>query len=315
MALLGRYKMTTPLTNKDAGSCQWCFAEWNGNTYFIKEFQEPKHPSTDTVSSPAKLARKQAECSAFEALKTRVYHTINSCSDGNAVRIADFFRVGGRYYMAMPRIRSRDLSVEDIAALPLKERCRLCTIIAHALASIHRGHFVHSDIKHTNILYCTTGDGCLTAKLIDFDAGFFEDQPPRHAEEVAGDQNYFSPEAWVVMSEGEAPLTRKLDIFALGVLFHQYFCGQFPEFDDEYSCAGEAVACGDSLRLCAAIPSEIREFLSRMLSDDISERPDAKEVYTFFFHLICPGQTADALLPVFLGDIPGRAGIAHVDTL
>lgn len=283
MDMLGRYEKTTALSNKNAGSCRWCFAIRGGQEYFIKEFLEPKYPENDTVSSPEKIARKIKKCTAFELKKSRMYRAINESSDGNAVRVVDFFRVGAKYYMVMPKIKSENLTVEEIAALPLETRRMLCAIVAHSVAQLHHAKFVHADMKHTNVMLVRLKTGRLTAKVIDYDAGYFEFDPPTHPEEIAGDQVYFSPEAWLAMLGEEAKLTCKLDVFALGILFHQYLTGNIPEYDQErFSCAGEAVAQGEKPEVSWDMPTDLHWIIWRMLAADPEERPSAQEVYECF---------------------------------
>ncbi|MBE6961613.1 MAG: hypothetical protein E7445_04070 [Ruminococcaceae bacterium] len=280
MAMLGRYERTTALSNKDAGSCRWCFAIRGGQEYFIKEFLEPKYPENDTTSSPEKRAKKIKKCEAFEQSKTRIYRAINEHSDGNAVRVVDFFRVGAKYYMVMPKINPVKMSVEEIARLPEHVKRRICTVIAHSVAQLHKSKFVHADIKHTNIMLVHSRTSKLTAKLIDYDAGFFEYDPPTHPEEIPGDQVYFSPEAWTAILGEEAQLTCKLDIFALGILFHQYLTGKLPGYDEEkFSCAGEAVAAGEKLNISWDMPADIHRVISQMLAANPCERPSAQEVF------------------------------------
>lgn len=330
MKMLGRYERTTALSNKDAGSCRWCFATREGKEYFIKEFLDPKYPEKDTESSPERRAKKLKKCEVFEQKKTEVYHTINEHSDGNAVRIVDFFRVGAKYYMVMPRITPIKMTVEDIAKLPVHVKRRLCTVIAHSVAGIHEGKYVHADIKHSNVMLVNTSFNKLTAKLIDYDAGFFETDPPTHPEEISGDQVYFSPEAWIAILGEEAQLTCKMDVFALGVLFHQYLTGNLPGFDEEkYSCAGEAVAKGEKLEVSWDMPADLHRIIVRMLTANPAERPTSQEVHEVFGDTVkwkkempMPEVKAEPaseelapvtvfvpeMEPVFVGDAPARDG-------
>ena len=280
MEMLGRYEQTTALSNQNAGSCRWCFAVRGGREFFIKEYLEPKHPQNDTVSSPEKKERKLKKCKAFEAEKTRVFSSINEKSDGNAVRVEDFFRIGAKYYAAMPRIQGIDMEESDVAALPEEEKRRLCAIIAHALACVHAARYVHADVKHTNVIFTRSSGNVLTAKLIDYDAGYFEDTPPQNPEQIAGDQVYYAPEVCLAIMGGEINLSCKVDIFSLGVLFHQYYTGALPGFDPEqYGCVGEAVSQGEELAVSADFPADIRELICRMLAADPKNRPTAQEVY------------------------------------
>lgn len=280
MSSLWRYNLQSEFTNKNAGFSMWCFGNYNGKEYFIKQFLSPKYPHNDTESSPEKIARRKRECELFEQRHREMYRILTEYSDGNDVSILSFFRINSKYYIATEKIDVLDLPVEAIAAMEDPERRRLCAIIAHAVAALHKGRLVHSDIKHDNILYTKTESGKLTAKIIDFDGGFLETNPPSEDEDVVGDSTYFSPEVCARDYEDYQPLTCKLDVFALGVLFHQYFSGRLPGYDEEsFSCAGEAVYQGQTLRLDPSLPSDIGFVIARMLSRDPDDRPTAEQVF------------------------------------
>ena len=71
-----------------------------------------------------------------------------------------------------------------------------------------------------------------------------------------------------------------MDIFALGILFHQYFTGELPGFDREVnSYPGEAVANGATLQVSSMLPSDLQALFSRMLDPDPDRRPSAEEVF------------------------------------
>lgn len=277
--LLG-YSLDEALTNHNAGYSMWGFARKDGKDFFIKQFLSPKYPYNDTVSSPERIEKRKNQCRAFADQKIAVYSALNQNSDGNDVRVFDFFRVQSRYYIAMPKIEALPWTIETIAALPLNQKKRLCMLIAHAIAGLHKGGLVHADLKHDNILYTETANGCVTAKIIDFDSGFLETDPPANGEEIVGDFHYFSPEAHKRMRGEEAELTCKMDVFALGVLFHQYFSGSLPGFDHSRStCPGEAALDGLPLEISEDIPEDMAELLKNMLAADPAERLSAQQVY------------------------------------
>ncbi len=280
MEKLWRYEPQGGFTNKNAGFSMWCFGTYQGREYFIKQFLSPKFPANDTESSQAKIAKKIAECQTFEARRRKLYAALAELSDGNDVRILEFFRVASRYYIVTEKVEALPWAVEDVAALDEAEKRRLCAIIAHAIAALHSGGMVHSDIKHDNILYTYTESGKVTAKIIDFDGGFFEDNPPAPEEDITGDENYFSPEACARSYDEDRPLTCKLDVFALGILFHQYFSGEMPGYDHEAaSCPGEAVLQGNALEISPNVPEDVAALLRRMLAENPDERPAAQEVF------------------------------------
>lgn len=280
MEKLWKYTLNSAFTNKNAGFSMWCFGTCQGKEYFIKQFLAPKYPAEDTVSSPEKIARKRMACEEFERRRARMYATLSACSDGNDVSILAFFRISSRYYIVTEKIEALPWTVNTIAALAEAEKRRLCAIIAHAIAALHNGHMVHSDIKHDNILYTYTESGRVTAKIIDFDGGFLESDPPSLDEGVTGDTNYFSPEVCARVYGENRPLTAKLDVFAMGILFHQYFTGRLPAYDMSMaSCPGEAVLQGSPLLLDSNLPEDISELLAQMLSADPKDRPTAREAF------------------------------------
>ncbi len=280
MERLGNYELSGALSNENAGCSVWGFGKKDGKDYFIKQFLTPKYPANDTVSSPERLQKKAKECAQFEQRKVAVYKMLNENSDGNAVRVEEFFRIESKYYISMQKIEALPWSVENVAALSQRAVRSLCAIIAHAIAGIHQGHVVHADLKHDNILFMQTPAGYITAKIIDFDSSFLETDPPLAGDEIVGDLVYFSPEACRSIWGEEMKLTCKMDIFALGVLFHQYFTGELPEFNTEQSSyPGEAVAKGELLTVSYKLPSDIYDLLVRMLNPDPELRPTAMDVF------------------------------------
>lgn len=288
METLGTYELTGHLTSQNSGYSVWGFGKKHGKDYFIKQFLSPKYPANDTVSSPASLAKKKKKCELFEQRKVAIYNQINRNSDGNAVRVEEFFRIDTKYYISMRKIEALPWTVDIIASFPDQTKRYLCAVIAHGIASLHAGHVVHADLKHDNILFMQTSPGCITAKIIDFDSGFLETDPPADGEEIIGDQVYFSPEACKTFLGLPTSLTCKMDVFALGILFHQYFTGQLPTYDTELgTCAGEAVAKGGMVTVSATLPEETRNLLISMLDPDPAKRPTAIEVYA-----VLTGRTA-----------------------
>ncbi len=280
MEMLGNYELTGHLTSQNGGYSIWGFAKRDNMDYFVKQFLSPKYPENDNVSSPQRLRKKIRQCEEFEKKKISIYTALNDNTDGNAVRVTEFFRIDSKYYISMPKIEALPWTAEDVAALSEQEVRFLCSVISHGIAGLHKGRIVHADLKHDNVLFTKTPDGYLTAKIIDFDSSFLETAPPLAGDEIIGDLVYFSPEACRSIWGESLPLTCKMDIFSLGVLFHQYFSGELPGFNREQSSyPGEAVAKGEILSVHPSIPMEIRGLLSRMLQADPRLRPTAEEVY------------------------------------
>ena len=91
MNTLNEYKLLTPLQNKNAGFSRWAYAARFGEEYFIKEFMNPVYPDEESLSETLRNSKIKS-CEYFEAKKLNLYKRINDVSDGNLVRVFEFFR-------------------------------------------------------------------------------------------------------------------------------------------------------------------------------------------------------------------------------
>lgn len=276
--VINGYQLLAPFDSQNAGFSRWTFGRRNGQEYFLKEFQDVVYPDETTLSNSMRQNRIQ-ECLQFEDQKVRLYHKINQVSDGNLVRICELFRCESHYYLATRRINGEKVFPAEIACLPLQDRLLICRSAAHALMRLHSAGIVHADIKQSNVLLQKTVNGKLTAKLIDFDASFFQDSPPEDEEELHFDQTYLTPEGFRFVCGEPVELTCKMDVFAMGLLMHEYLAGEIPGFDQDYALAYEAVLDGKELELSPQLPAEIRRILAKMLLCDPEERCSMAEVY------------------------------------
>ena len=274
-----QYMMDRPFTNEGAGCSLWCFGTKDGRPYFIKQFLAPKYPVAGSDIPQNQREKRLRKCQNFIDKKLAVYNALNTGSDGNDVRVRDFFRVGTRFYIAMDKVDSLEWTSEDVHRQSDEDRRRLCAVITHAIWGLHRNRLVHADLKHENILYTRTPAGAVTAKVIDFDNSYLESDPPA-PDDIVGDINYYAPETCARLNGAELSLTCQVDIFALGVLFHQYFTGKLPGYSqDKFPCPGLASLNGETLELDSSLPEDVAKLLASMLLSEPTERPTAWEVF------------------------------------
>ncbi len=275
MQIINGYQMTKDFSAENAGFCKWGFAEKGGQAYFIKEFLSPKYPLDSSGLSPATIEKKKRQCEAFFAEKSRLYQAIESCRTGNVVTIENFFRDGTKYYIATQRVAPSEISMEQLARLDDEKKYVLTRSLLYSFAKLHSRSIVHADIKPDNILIKRTEAGFYTGKIIDFDSGFFEDSIP---EEIQGDQIYLAPEVRLHMMEEEAKITTKIDIFALGILFHQYWSGRLPTILSDYDYVFESVLDDSPVFLDDSIPKLMRKLIGKMLNKNPELRPSAAQI-------------------------------------
>ncbi len=278
MKTINGYTLLSEFTADNAGFCRWAFAEKNGHTYFIKQFISPKYP-LETQELTEKSRKKRLElCKKFVEQKMGIYSTLKHIRTGNLVVIEDFFREDSFYYITTDKIsKESTLSLDRVFTLSLEKKLLLLRALTYSIMNLHSKGIVHADIKPDNILVKKTSSDFYTAKIIDFDISYFEGHEP---EEILGDQIYFAPESRLRMMGEDVKLTTKVDIYALGVLFHLYWVGELPKFESKYEFAFEAVLEGAHVDLSPSLPDELKKLINSMIERDPAKRPTAADIMT-----------------------------------
>lgn len=281
------YRLLNELTTQNAGFCKWGFCTKGNHEFFIKEFLSPVYPSDSSELSQIVIERKQRICENFFNEKKEFYNALSQCRTGNNVIIEDFFRFGSKYYMITDKVSSIGIDPRIISRLSNDKKEALIRSILYSVASFHEAGVIHADIKPDNMLLKQTKDSFYTAKIIDFDSGFLISRIP---EDVQGDFLYLSPEAFQRMSDSSVTITEKIDIFALGILFHQYWTGTMPVIASDYHYVFEAVLDGSSPIISDHIPEHIRSMIQQMLNLNPGERPSARDLLFLLTSLDKPHQ-------------------------
>lgn len=283
--IMHKYQLTAPFQNKDAGFSRWTFGISEGREYFLKEFLDPVYPDDSSLS--VKLRQERIEdCKEYEIEKMNLYEAINRVSDGNLIRIKEFFRYDSHYYIAMDKVNAHGISVEELQAYPFEDRLLLCKTVAHSIMKLHEAHIVHSDLKISNVLIKRTAYGKLVGKIIDMDSSFFEAYPPLSESDLVADQVYMAPESCQFLCGEDVRLSCKIDVFALGILFHQYLTGTLPSFDqEEYDYIFDAVLDGQKLQLSPMLNEYYRTLIYGMLECDPEKRYSMAKVFAILREL------------------------------
>lgn len=276
LPVIADYELSEPWQNTNSGNARWSFANKDGKQYFIKEFLSPSCPSTKALS-PEAIAAKKAICIEFYKKKRELYDKIDLSANGNIVTIDDFFLFGTKYYITTEKTDITKAEIETIAKAPIGKKLLLLKIIASSLARLHENGVVHADLKPNNILIKESGTGSFVAKIIDFDSSYLVGNQP-DSEEIQGDMPYLAPETCQYMFGENVELTQKVDVFATGLLFHQYFTGELPLYPATYDAAHEALLEGETLFLSESLPSFLLDLIKSMLSLDPNDRPDMRSV-------------------------------------
>jgi eukaryotic-like serine/threonine-protein kinase len=165
----------------------------------------------------------------------------------------------GRIFLTMELIEGVTLKtlLDHQSPLPAHIAARIAIDVCSGISAVHGAGVVHRDLKPTNILVEET-----RAVIADFGvAKNVRDPNSIGLGSVVGTLHYMAPE----QAQGR-PVDYRADIYALGAMLHEMFCGR--------------VAAADRVKHLseAAIDPELRAVLQACLSFEPASRPSPEEV-------------------------------------
>lgn len=266
---------------KTAANGDYIFAHKDGREFFLKRFQEPKYPE-EGLSSDFR-DKKIKRCEQFSQERRKIIVALQQVSQGNGNILTpqEFFLNKPYYYQASLKSTQQEATISQIVKLPEEKRMLLIKTLCMDLMKIHSVKIVHGDLKPENILISRSQNGELICKLIDFDDSYFSQKPPLPADTM-GTEEYWSPElAEYKVTEDTSlafNITCQSDIFALGLILHEYCTGKMPDTHGEGN-AYEYVYEGGILTADKSIKSEkLRSLINSMLLYDPDKRPTSKQI-------------------------------------
>jgi eukaryotic-like serine/threonine-protein kinase len=320
--IIEKYTVTRDFDSANGGQCQWGFAEYGGEEFFIKKFLNPVYPGEKSPGSEKGKQKRIAQCHEFENKQLAIITALSACGDGGlVVRTIDCFKHGNEYgehyFKISQKVDTSSLS-DKVHTLDEKKRLFVMLTAAGALKILHQNGIIHLDLKPDNILIQEYGSR-LIAKIIDFDSSMLEGESTK-SETLVGDPVYYSPEfGRHIATYGETPPpTKKSDIFSLGLIFCRYWTGMLPLFPFSYNYAYEALLKGSKLSITSRafeepktelpkasrlkgtliqsgtiptpsdtdpISAGIRQLIERMLTLDTETRLSISEVHQSLKHL------------------------------
>lgn len=289
MSFIKDYELLQDRPTATSSAVYWK-AKKDGDLYFLKRFNDPKRPS-DRLSEAARRERNNA-CDAFARERKRINDAIIRFAGGNLIVSVDFFEYfdgkAKRFYQATPWKVIERATIPEIVALSDEEKLFILRTAARNVKLIHTHGVIHFDIKPDNLPISTTMNGKLSCQLIDFDSSHFEDAIPE-PELVSETDPYMSPELAAYKlgkPDYNSRITTKNDVFALAIVFHQYWCGEgfiYPGSDsrENNTYLYNAVHTGEKVEVSPKIPGWLRELLFRMIQREPADRPAMSEVLDY----------------------------------
>ena len=270
--------------------------EAEGDVFFIKRLMNMKYPLENKTIGAEVLRKKQEFCNNHFRKFSEVYNSVKrGCGESGAcVPILDYFRDGPFYYTVYRRINADTLSLEEISSLASEEKYKILLRLVQGLMPLHVLGVIHGDLKPDNILVQKKDDSW-RIRLIDMNDCYVAGQPNEPGA-VLGTMEYYSPElANYNFYEIEDPedeeemalvrrmansLTVKSDVFALGIIFCEFFSGQRPAITDDSISGIFEAARKNSLELPKGIQKDAKlsALINKMLAPDFRDRPTLTQV-------------------------------------
>jgi serine/threonine protein kinase len=161
-------------------------------------------------------------------LEREAYHA-QALSHPNIVRVFDFDRHGGAYFLVMELLEGELLSAMlqryHGSPLPREQALTIIGSLGSALEYAHRRGVAHGDLKPSNIMMTDLGE----VKLLDF--GFARRQPfdPWVGEATSDERSIASTPAYATAERvnGEEPQASD-DLYSLACIAYELLSGQHP---------------------------------------------------------------------------------------
>lgn len=284
---IGHYRLESEFSTAGGGTCQWAKAydERASEYVFLKKFLSPTYPADDGPGSEKVKAKKREKCLRFERHQRELTKSLGKVAARGgtlAVQIA-IFKHRYHYYKVTEWVEGIGYDPAEVARLSNFARYGILASAAKGVHTVHQAGIVHGDLKPSNIMIKMHHSlGRPTATLIDFDSSYMSAKPPL-AEDLVGDFPYYSPEmlGYVKGLAGAcaSDLSTKSDVFAFGLIVHQYLAGDIPVIDRErFGTVAEAVRDGRASEFSTSLCHTTRSLIGSMLALDPTERPTMYQV-------------------------------------
>ena len=171
----------------------------------------------------------------------------------------------------------------DTGSIEAKEKlvCKVALDIARGIEYLHSQDIIHGDLSSNNVLLQrdddTENECRFTAKVNDFGRAKYREGLKSMKTDTLGTVTYMPPE--MLMDGSMKP---SLDVYSLGILLVEIWCGQNPWGTANFAQIIFAVSQGKIPRVPDTMPHSLRKVIDRCLSGVAAERPTATEIVRYF---------------------------------
>jgi tRNA A-37 threonylcarbamoyl transferase component Bud32 len=244
----------------------------------MAEVYRAEHIATTRIVALKTLLKNRLDSDSNLARFDREIQVVKQLQHPNIVQLYDHGKLGDTYYMAMEYIPGADLAryLSQTKRLTLAQALPILREIAAALDFAHARHFVHRDVKPSNVLLDPKPiqEGAqFRAVLADFGiAKVLTEQSLTQGGSVIGTLDYIAPEQIL----GGQSVDHRADIYALGALTYQMLTGELPFKAQSVGAllmAHLQSPAPDPRHLASDLPDQAARAILRALEKEQAARP------------------------------------------
>jgi serine/threonine-protein kinase len=228
-----------------------------------------KVPRRHILSNPDAVTRFVREARAAVRIKSEYVARVNDVGTLDS----------GQPYIVMEYLEGLDLAswLEKRGPFAVERAVEFVLQACEALAEAHMLGIVHRDLKPANLFCTRRADGLEIVKVLDFGiskvnvGGSVQDASMTHAGAIMGSPFYMSPE----QSQSARSVDARSDIWAIGVILYELFCGRPPFYADTLVGLGAQIANAipDPIRAFRLdVPPALEQVILRCLEKDRAQR-------------------------------------------
>ncbi|PKN31567.1 MAG: hypothetical protein CVU63_23250, partial [Deltaproteobacteria bacterium HGW-Deltaproteobacteria-20] len=255
-----RYQIESFLDQGAAGEVYAARNVWTDRPVAVKRLQ-PKHLS-DSTSVERFLLEGRVGGRIEHPNVVQTFDMGRDAQDGSLFIVQELLRGAGM----------RDVLTAS-PKLELHEALDYMLPILGAVHTVHQHGIVHRDIKPENIFLADGPLGHRVPKLLDFGIAKVRLQETlTQRGTVLGTLDYMAPEQLL----GDGDIDRRVDIWALGVVFYELLCGALPFEGGHVGLTVNRILTQDPQPLterAGELPAEIHQLIMASLNKDRQRRP------------------------------------------
>lgn len=291
---LSDYKIEKSFTSTN-GECYIATSKLDGKRYFIKRNTDVTYGSE---SDPIELKRKhKKDADAWLNYHNQIRKEFTKLGNGTGTTVFPiaYFVDEGKIYELAHFVEINKLAVSDadkskpsdkkICELEPADKIRILQTSSYALKQIHALGIIHCDLKPDNVPISKSEMGGYISKITDCGDAIFANNIPDESQIVCTEP-YWSPELAAYKLGNKKVKTRlscKNDVFAMGLIFHEWWTGDFPYYDgrDDFVNLYQVVhkSWYKHIKIDPSVPDWLSDLILDMLYPEPEKRPTMDTVF------------------------------------